>query len=290
MTEKTKDSYLHFEKKADYSPLLAAHFARESYREAKSEVPRSYINWHEAVELLAVLEGNIHILRGDEIISAHAGELVAVDPFLLHGTVLPSERSELFYIKIAPDFYRECNIPFEEIAYRPLVHDEKAAKLIAHLASLAEDRNAPYFLPRFKAYLILLITHLHEHYTLGTQKKSGTPKRKMNGIIPAIEYIHEHFTERPSIARIAEAAHISESHLLHSFGQVTGTSVLQYVNHLCFLHAKALFATTRLSVSEVAKACGFGSLSYFSKEYTKRMGISPSAARRKSAAEQFPTL
>ncbi len=290
MAEKSKDPYLHFEKQSGYPPLLAAHFARESYREPGRDIPHSYINWHEAVELLAVLHGTVHILRGDEVIRAEAGELVAVDPFLLHGTVLPSEKSELFYIKIYPDFYKECSISFEEISYRPLIRDEKVARLIAQLASLAEDRGAPYFLPRFKAYLILLITHLHEHFALNAKKSEGTRKKQANGIIPAIEYIHEHFTERPSVAKIAEAAHISESHLLHSFGKATGTSVLQYINHLRFLHAKALFATTRLSVGEVAKACGFESLSYFSKEYTRRMGISPSMARQKGDREPFPEL
>ena len=280
MAEKARDTYLHFEKQNGYPPLLAAHFSKESYKEPNGRIPKSYINWHEAVELLAVLEGNIHILRGDEVISAQAGSLVAVDPFLLHGAVLPSERSELFYIKIYPDFYRECNISFEEIAYCPLIRDERASQLVLQLAKLAEDQSAPYFLPKFKATLILLVAHLQEHFTLYEKKSARTQIKHANGIIPAIEYIHEHFTERPSVARIAEAAHISESHLLHSFGKTTGTSVLQYINHLRFLHAKALFATTSLSVSEVATACGFESLSYFSKEYTRRMGVTPSLARQ----------
>ncbi len=280
MAEKEKDTYLHFETQSGYPPLLAAHFSKEYYKGPQTELPRSYINWHEAVELLAVLEGTIHILRGDEVICAHAGELVAVDPFLLHGTVLPSERSELFYIKIYPDFYKECNIPFEEIAYCPLIRDEQTAHLASKLAEFSENQSAPYFLPRFKAYLILLVTHLHEQFALDKKKNGAKERKQTSCIIPALEYIHEHFTERPSVAKIAEAAHISESHLLHSFGEATGTSVLQYINHLRFLHAKALFATTSLSVGEVAKACGFESLSYFSKEYTRRMGISPSFARQ----------
>lgn len=283
MKDKPNDPYLHFEKKAGYSPSLAVQFGRESYHGTTYELPRSYINWHEAVELLAVLEGTVHILRGDEVIGAKAGEIVAVDPFLLHGTVIPSQRAELFYVKIYPDLYKECGLSFEEIAYLPLIKDQEAAELIRHLATLSEDQSSPFFLPRFKAYLILLITHLQEHFTLKKKESVGRPKREATGIIPAIEYIHEHFTERPSVAEIARVAHMSESHLLHSFAKVTGTSVLQYINLLRFLHAKALFATTRLSVGEVAKACGFGSLSYFSKEYTRRMGISPSEARRKQS-------
>lgn len=270
------DPYLHFEKGSGISPYLAAHFARQNHNGNGPNFPIEYINWHEAVEFLHVLHGEIHILCGEQLIHAHAGDTVSVDPFVLHGTLLPSPDADLFYIKICPEFYRECEIPFDGISHERLIHDDEENDLFRKLAEMNEKRDTPYFLPRFKAYLLLLVTHLRTHHALPYREASVPQKKILAPVIPAIEYIHAHFTEKLSVSKIAEVAHISESHLSHSFRTATGMSVLQYINHLRFLYAKTLFATTRLSVGEVASACGFRSFSYFSREYAKRMGVSPS--------------
>lgn len=276
------DPYLHFEKGAGISPYLAAHFAREDHTGKGPRSPVGYINWHEAIELLNVLHGEIHILCGEQLIHARAGDTVAVDPYVLHGTLFPSDDAELFYVKICPEFYRECEIPFDGISHTPLIHDEEANRLFLALAALNDKRDTPYFLPRFKANLLLLVAHLREHHALPYREASTPQKKLLTLIVPALEYIHAHFTEKLSVAEIAEVAHISESHLLHSFHAATGMSVLRYINHLRFLYAKTLLATTRLSVGEVASACGFRSFSYFSREYAKRMGVSPSQAEKQA--------
>ena len=281
-----KEAYLHFEKGAGYSQTLAAHFARQNRKPDGIHIPVDYINWHEAVEFLYVIQGEIHILRGDEIHHLHAGDIVAIDPYMLHAPLFPTEETDLFYVKVFPPFYRECEIPFDGICHTPVFRDAEGTRLFKELIALYENRSAPMFIPRFKGILLLLVAHLFEHYAGIATDRHAPGKKQLSLMIPAIEYIHDHVTEKPSIAEIAAAAHISESHLLHSFRAATGMSVLEYVNYLRFLYAKTLFATSTLSCGEVAAACGFTSVSYFSKEYTRRMGISPSAERKKSKEEK----
>ena len=280
-----KEASLHFEKGAGYSCALAAHFARQNRRPDSVHIPVDYINWHEAVEFLYVIQGEIHILRGDEIHHLRAGDIVAIDPYMLHATFFPTEETDLFYVKVLPPFYHECGIPFEGISHTPVFRDSEGAHLFGELIALNEDRSAPMFVPRFKGILLLLVAHLFEHYATISENRQVPGKKQLSLMIPAIEYIHDHFTEKPSVADIAAAAHISESHLLHSFRAATGMSVLAYINDLRFLYAKTLFSTTTLSCGEVAAACGFTSFSYFSKEYARRMGISPSAERKKAKEE-----
>ena len=280
-----KESYLHFEKGAGFSQTLAAHFARQNRKPESINIPVDYINWHEAVEFLYVIQGELHILRGDEIHPLRAGDIVAIDPYMLHATLFPTEETDLFYVKVFPPFYRECELPFDGITHTPVFRDKEGERLFSELIALYENRTDRMFIPRFKGTLLLLVAHLFEHYASISEDRHIPGKKQLSLMIPAIEYIHEHFTEKPSIADIAAAAHISPSHLLHSFRAATGMSVLEYINYLRFLYAKTLFSTTTLSCGEVAAACGFTSASYFSKEYTQRMGISPSAERKKAKAE-----
>ena len=274
-----KEAYLHFEKGGGYSQSLAAHFARQNRKPNGICIPVDYINWHEAVEFLYVIQGEIHILRGDEIHHLHAGDIVAIDPYMLHATLFPTEETDLFYVKVLPPFYRERELPFDGITHTPLIRDKEGVRLFKELIALYESRSAPMFVPRFKGILLLLVAHLFEHYASISENRHAPGKKQLSLMIPAIEYIHDHFLKKPSVADVAAAAHISESHLLHSFRAATGMSVLEYVNYLRFLYAKTLFSTTALSCGEVAAACGFTSVSYFSKEYTRRMGVAPSAAQ-----------
>ena len=268
-----------FERDAGIAPRLSVSFSLQSREPSGTPVP-PYINWHEAIELLFVLRGELYVLCGEELIHLREGELVAVDPFVLHGTIFPDSHQEYFYIKIKPEFYEECGLPYEGISHKPRIADPEAARLFYHLAELSRKKEDPLFLPRFKATLMLLVAHLYEHYTVPGAAVSDRRGKRMALVVPALEYIHNHLAERLTVAKIAEVAHVSESHLLHVFREATGTSVLQYINHLRFLYAKTLFATTSLSVSEVAAACGFESLSDFGKEDARRMGITPSAARK----------
>lgn len=276
------EQYLRFETDSVQIPKLPAHFARQNCTPTAVRVPDNYINWHESVEFLCVLSGDVHILRGEELLHPMKGEIVAIDPFMIHAPLFSTDATDLFYVKISPELYRESGLDYDGISHTPLIRDEEAFRLFSTLAELNEDRGSPVFVPRFKGTLLLLMARLYEHYSVKDGARTPPRGKLLSLVIPAIRYIHEHFTEKPSIAAVAEAAHISESHLLHSFRAATGMSVLQYINHLRFLYARTLFKTTEMTVGEVAAVCGFVSLSYFSKEYTRRMGISPSAERRSS--------
>jgi AraC-like DNA-binding protein len=52
---------------------------------------------------------------------------------------------------------------------------------------------------------------------------------------------------------------------------------MAYVNQLRIQQAKLLHEKHQLDESEVAYACGFKSLAYFSKSFKKHYGISPSS-------------
>ena len=279
------EKYLRFEKDASSFPKLAATFARQNCTPTGVQIPDNYINWHESVEFLCVLSGDVHILRGDEILHPAAGDIVAIDPFMIHAPLFPTDATDLFYVKISPELYRESGLELDGITHAPLIRDAEALRLFRMLAEVNEERSSPVFVPRFKGVLLQLIAHLYEHYAKKDGERALPQGKLLSLVIPAIRYIHEHFTEKPSVAVIAEAAHISESHLLHSFHAATGMSVLQYVNHLRFLYARTLFRTTKMTVGEVAAACGFASLSYFSTEYARRMGTAPSVERRTPTAK-----
>lgn len=84
-----------------------------------------------------------------------------------------------------------------------------------------------------------------------------------------------------SVHRIAAEVGVSDDYLSRQFRQVTGVSTQEYLRRYRFARAMNLLQTD-ISVGEVAREVGFRTLSYFSREFTKELGISPSKYRNQN--------
>ena len=85
-----------------------------------------------------------------------------------------------------------------------------------------------------------------------------------------------------SVHRIAAQVGVSDDYLTRQFRQVTGISTQEYLRRYRFARAMSLLQTD-CPVSEVAQRVGFRSLSYFSREFTKELGITPSRYRNQNS-------
>ncbi|HWL52924.1 MAG TPA: AraC family transcriptional regulator [Chthoniobacteraceae bacterium] len=90
------------------------------------------------------------------------------------------------------------------------------------------------------------------------------------------------------VKAIARAMGQSESHFRARFRAVAGVGLGRHVRRLRMKRASDLLHTSSLSVSEVARQCGFESLYAFSRAFKAEYGVSPRAYRRSSLPE--PTV
>lgn len=103
-----------------------------------------------------------------------------------------------------------------------------------------------------------------------------TPKSREALIKPAIKYIDENFTEENiNISHLADLCGISEQYLRQIFHNVYGISPIKYINSLKISRAKELIRYGSYSVHEAAALSGFFNDSYFSREFKKSTGLSP---------------
>lgn len=99
------------------------------------------------------------------------------------------------------------------------------------------------------------------------------------GISRTIEYLHKHFTEKVSIEKLAGNAGLSMSSLLRHFKRINGSSPKEYLIELRINYACELLDSTRLSIDEIAFSAGFNDSNYFSREFRKATGETPSKYR-----------
>src|SRR5262252_6086437 len=88
--------------------------------------------------------------------------------------------------------------------------------------------------------------------------------------------------EPPSVAEVARQARISPFHFIRQFDAVFGSTPHQLRIQARLERARRLLAAGELSVTDVCMEVGFSSLGSFSDLFTRRVGESPSAFRRKA--------
>lgn len=97
-------------------------------------------------------------------------------------------------------------------------------------------------------------------------------------MMESLEYIQENFVDRNlSVETVSEQFNMSISYFSKLFKESTGVNFPEYVNELRLNRANEILKNNpNVSVKRAAEVSGFGSLSYFSTQFKKKYGISPS--------------
>jgi AraC-like DNA-binding protein len=96
----------------------------------------------------------------------------------------------------------------------------------------------------------------------------------------SLAWYEEHMTAGSALAEAAHKANISPSHLRRLYKSVLHQSPSHEFRKRRISRAKYLLAVTTLSVSEIAFATGYGSVSTFSRAFRRAIGVSPAGWRK----------
>lgn len=111
----------------------------------------------------------------------------------------------------------------------------------------------------------------------GRQRSTG----EADPVDRALEHLRSTSPRRTDVAALAAIVGLSTSHLNALFRQRTGIGPLEFQQQLRMSRARELLDTTTLTVAAVARAAGFNDPLYFSRQFAKVHGQSPSAYRRR---------
>ena len=119
----------------------------------------------------------------------------------------------------------------------------------------------------------------HLMTSLGSSRASGAGNTQ-DMVERAAEYLRDHINRRINVSDLANMAGMSVSHFAAVFKKQTGVPAVNYQTQLRMASARELLDTTNQSVEDVAHAVGYDDSFYFSRQFKKIHGVSPTAYRR----------
>lgn len=127
------------------------------------------------------------------------------------------------------------------------------------------------------AYFMLLVVFLSRLYSQQNSFDSDAVLR----LAKVISYIETHFTEDLCVEQLAKTAGMSERVFLDAFHGATGNSPYSYLLDLRINRAAEALSDMKRKITDIAFSCGFNDSNYFSRQFKKRMGISPAEYRQR---------
>lgn len=113
--------------------------------------------------------------------------------------------------------------------------------------------------------------------------KYGTPGKfvSKDATDIAIDYLSKHIDKVLILEEIAGEVNLSPSHFSYLFKKKTGFSPIEYFNHLKVQKACQYLLFTNLRIKEISQELGIEDQYYFSRLFTKIMGMAPNEYREK---------
>lgn len=106
-------------------------------------------------------------------------------------------------------------------------------------------------------------------------------------ITGTVEYINANWNKPAlNIKSLANTMDINRSSLSSRFHKYLGISPSEYIARLRIQNAMSMLAGAKKSIADIASSCGYLDQRYFARLLKKRLGLSPTRWRKKSAAGQ----
>ena len=94
-------------------------------------------------------------------------------------------------------------------------------------------------------------------------------------LLGLLDFLQAHYAKKLSLSQMAGMTNMSVASLCRHFQDEVGCSPLEFLLRTRIEKSKQLLASSSLSLAEISASCGFNDVNYFSRQFTRRVGIPP---------------
>lgn len=198
------------------------------------------------------------------------------------GICLIADEAMTFEIPAVRDIIRTSYLPIAEWG-EPVIHvpESHRSRLATRMREITENQFSSH---RFRIevlrnlYTIFLLdmSDMQERYVVSNHHGGRTTEL----FIGFMRLLPVHFLEHRDIGFYASELCITTTHLSRIVRQITGHTVMDYINQMLLMEALWLLQTTHMPIASIADRLHFADQASFSKFFTRLKGQSPKTYRK----------
>lgn len=248
-------------------------------------------HWHESLELLFVLAGEVTVLTGTHQTTLQTDDMLLVNSNVVHELhsqecVLIAVQIKLSKFNLSPDvlqtLYFDCNSRTSREKNAFFAIKRIITALLQVSSAQSEDK---LFRSRTLAYELL--SELVKNFKTEKPVLENNTQKHLERLNRILRYINDHYREQLTLSQVAEREHLSVPYLSSFFEKYMGINFSAYYTNLRLEHALRELIYTDVSVEQIALNNGFSDSRTFARAFKKRYHTIPSAYRKNAAV---PTI
>lgn len=250
-------------------------------------------HWHEEMEIIYVVEGNIDIGLNHEIHTLNTRDILMIGPGEVHHFLDGQETRKILVVQFGMALLDQSFSIFGDRRFvTPLIDCNNAEqslhavhkKLEAQILQILDEyqsRKEGYRLTMkarlFDMMVVLLREVAWESYSVTEKNRRLIRLERLQNVF---QYVEEHYSQELSLEKAANVANFSVFHFTRFFKESTGMTFGDYVSSYRIGKAEVLLKNTEESVTEIAFKLGFNSIKTFNRVFKELKRCSPSVYRK----------
>ena len=237
-------------------------------------------HWHEHLELWYLETGEVTVSHNGQQSVLHGGDLAIANSNELHAAYSVSKELTAFWVIIDPKFFNTELSRGHFVFQNVIVGDKKVKRFFEDIFEEYQRQAVGYDMA-IKAKLFELLVYLVRSHICRqiTQEEYVVRANKLERILPAVQYIENHYNTEISYQELAQLLNVSKYHFCHLFKEATGKTVVQYINDVRLDKAYHLLKNTDMNITQISMSVGFNDMNYFSRLFRKHKNVPPSKVR-----------
>ena len=227
-------------------------------------------HYHENPYFMYVLQGNMRDINKARKTHCPAGSLVFLNWQEMHFNEKLSREARGFHIEFDREWFRGLQLGAGLWEGSSLLENPRLHHLLAKIYYEFNCRDA------FSETAIeLLLLQLCE----GIDGDIRAASRQVPGWVPRLKEILHEETEGLSLQSLSQQLGVHPAHLSRAIPKYLSSNLGEYIRQQKVKQAIGLLTEGRLSLTEIAFACGFSDQSHFTRTFKRYFGKPPKAFR-----------
>ncbi|MHA6481999.1 helix-turn-helix transcriptional regulator [Paenibacillus sp. strain BS8-2] len=237
-----------------------------------------------------VLSGFLEIIRGGADILIRTGDIFVLNKGDIVRIVSQSTNATLkvqihthTYLDELPSF--RLNIPLSMVYKKDGYEFMKQSLASLYIEKLYPAAGSEHMI---RSYVQRLIGLLYRYLQVADEQELPNPAT--DKIKEIVSFINIHYAEKLSLDEIAAKFYISKYYLAHTFKNLLGLSVGNYIKEVRLFHSSRFIEQTNEKMVTIALANGFPNIRSFNEAFLSRFGMTPAEYRENSREDKTGDL
>lgn len=250
------------------------------YEKAVRKAPHKMLHahFHEKHELYYLEKGKTKYFIDNELFLLEAGDMIFVPKQTFHKTD-SSDQSGIERILFTFD---DSDLGDDAQKYLALLYRQKLIRMppdkqyevqnIFRQISQEEEKKQSDYAKMQQLYFRQLLILISRHCETVPEAALDPTLRLVQDIA---KFISENVSANLSLQGLSKRYALSTCYLSRTFKENTGVGLNEYVNISRITAAEQLLLSAKMSITEVAFACGYNDSNYFASVFKKLKGVTP---------------